>query len=34
MRRINQGAGLFVFVGSLIVMLESRNLEYYVGARR
>ncbi|HEX2922537.1 MAG TPA: tripartite tricarboxylate transporter TctB family protein [Chloroflexota bacterium] len=29
MRRINQGAGIVFFVGSVMVMLESRNLEYY-----
>src|SRR5512133_406658 len=29
MRRVNQVAGLVFLVGSLLVMLEARNLEYY-----
>ena len=29
MRRVNQGAALFFFAGSVLVMRESLNLEYY-----
>ncbi len=29
MRRVNQAAGLIFFFGSVLVMIESRNLEYY-----